>query len=128
VEAAYADCSLVAVPSISEHGGPESFGRTVIEAWAHAKPVVAFACGGPGYLIRDGVDGFLVPEKNVDLLAERIRTLAIEPARREAMGQAGLRRATSDFSVASVAGALIHTLNGLNAERALHAGREEGLA
>src|SRR5207253_2164821 len=35
-------CRCVVVASVSNSGGPETFGRTVIEAWAHRKPVVAF--------------------------------------------------------------------------------------
>jgi glycosyltransferase involved in cell wall biosynthesis len=39
----------------------EPLGNVVIEAWARGKPVVAAASQGPRALIRDGIDGVLVP-------------------------------------------------------------------
>lgn len=112
VSALYANSRCVAVPSISDHGGPESFGRTVIEAWAHGKPVVAFSCGGPKYLIRDTVDGFLVPEKDTPRFAQKLRLLALDEKLSLELGQAGKSRAAVEFSAAGVAAAIVHTLNG----------------
>ena len=56
--------------SISEFGGPETFGRTIIEAWSYKKPVIAFACGGPKYIITNEKNGLLVPEKSVEKLSD----------------------------------------------------------
>lgn len=102
----YRNAAVVVIPSISQFGGPETFGRTVIEAWAHARPVVAFSTGGPKYLIRDGLDGYLVPEGNEALLARRIEALIENPALAARMGEQGRQRALHEFSVPHIAGQL----------------------
>jgi len=58
--------------SISQYGGPETFGRTILEAWKYQKPVISFNCGGPKYIIDNGVNGFLVEEKNTKELSQKI--------------------------------------------------------
>ena len=93
----YASGSVFVVSSLSEHPGPETFCRVVIEAWSYRKPVVAFNVGGPKYLIRDGEDGFLVEEKNIEQLADRVLTLLRDPALRARMGEAGWRRTHEEF-------------------------------
>jgi len=72
IKSFYDESYIVLNTSISEFGGPETFGRTILEAWAYKKPVVSFNCGGPKYLIDNGVDGILVPEGNVELLSNAI--------------------------------------------------------
>ncbi len=54
---------------------PESFGRTVAEALAMNTPVVAAAHGGVLDIIRDGVDGFLVPPGDAKALAEALQKI-----------------------------------------------------
>lgn len=94
------------VPSLSMAPGPETFSRIIIEAWAHEKPVIAFATGGPKYLIDDGTDGLLVEEKNVAALAQAMESLLASPARREAMGRHGFEKVRDRFDPATLAGEL----------------------
>ncbi len=54
---------------------PEPFGRVIIEAMAAAIPVIANPLGGPAEIIDDGVDGFLIPSSNTQVLMDRIRQL-----------------------------------------------------
>lgn len=98
------------VPSLSTLPGPESFSRIIIEAWSHARPVIAFACGGPRLLIAHGSDGFLVEERNVAQLAGRIEELLSSPALTARMGEAGERKARSQFSPAGIARDLLSRL------------------
>jgi len=72
-------CKCVVVASVSHSGGPETFGRTVIEAWAHRKPVVAFAAGGVRHLIEHEKDGLMVPEGDDEGLAEALWRLHADP-------------------------------------------------
>lgn len=68
---------------------PEAFGRTVVEAQAMARPVIAADLGGPRETVTHGVTGWLVPPGNVDALAGQIReVLAMSPSALEAVGQA----------------------------------------
>ncbi len=95
------------VPSLSILPGPESFSRIIIEAWAHARPVIAFACGGPRLLIEDGVDGFLVTERDTGQLAERMDQLLTSPALTNELGRKGEAKARAQFSPASIARELL---------------------
>ncbi len=54
---------------------PESFGRTVAEALALNTPVIAAAHGGVLDIVRDGVDGFLVPPGDEKALAAAIQKI-----------------------------------------------------
>lgn len=100
------------IPSLSTPPGPESFCRIIIEAWAHARPVVSFATGGPRYLIRDGVDGFLVEERNVAALGARLRELLADPTLRARLGAAGAARVRTEFDPATLSARLHDRLLG----------------
>lgn len=71
----------------------ESFGLAALEAMACGTPVVASDVGGLSYLVRDGVTGFLVPEGNAELFADKISLLLHDPKLRIAMGKRGIEEA-----------------------------------
>lgn len=54
---------------------PETFGRTIAEAQAMARVVVAFAHGGACELIKDGQTGFLTPVGDSEALAHALDTI-----------------------------------------------------
>lgn len=68
----YSNADVIVNTSVSEYGGPETFGRTIIEAWSYGKPVIAFNCGGPKYLVKNGINGFLVKEKDFRELESKL--------------------------------------------------------
>lgn len=67
-----ADIDVLVVPSI----WPENHPLTIAEALAHRVPVVASALGGIPEMVKDGVNGRLVPPGNPEALAEVLRGLA----------------------------------------------------
>jgi len=68
--------------------GGESFGMVLTEAFAAGTPVVASDIAGYRDVVRDGVDGVLVPRGDAQALAETLRDLYEEPVRRAAMARA----------------------------------------
>ena len=76
-----AAAAVVVVPSRSE-----ALGAVNIEALAVGTPVVAVDVGGIGEVVRDGVDGYLVPPNDVAALGDRIGCLLADPAQRVALG------------------------------------------
>jgi phosphatidyl-myo-inositol alpha-mannosyltransferase len=68
--------------------GGESFGMVLTEAFAAGTPVVASDIAGYRDVVRDGVDGVLVPRGDAQALAETLRDLWDEPVRRAAMARA----------------------------------------
>jgi D-inositol-3-phosphate glycosyltransferase len=67
----------------------ESFGLVAIESMACGTPVVATRVGGLTSIVRDGETGLLVPWRDADLFAERLRrVLEDEPLRQYLAGQA----------------------------------------
>ncbi len=78
------DADVLCAPSL----GGESFGMVLTEAFAAGTPVVASDIAGYRDVVRDGIDGVLVPPADAQALAEALRDLWEEPSRRAAMARA----------------------------------------
>ena len=69
----------------------EPFGLVLPEAMSCGLPVVAFDCPyGPADIITDGVDGFLILDRNIEAFADRVCQLIEDEALRKKMGKAGV--------------------------------------
>jgi glycosyltransferase involved in cell wall biosynthesis len=53
----------------------ETFGMTILEAFAYGRPVIAPPVGGPAELVKDDVNGYLVDSRNSKRLDECLRLL-----------------------------------------------------
>lgn len=58
------------------HVGEEDFGISMVEALAAGTPVVALGAGGALDIVRDGVDGVLLPRAGVAELRDAVRRVA----------------------------------------------------
>jgi glycosyltransferase involved in cell wall biosynthesis len=65
------------------------------QAMACACPVVASNHTGAEDLMTDGVEGFIVPMRNVSGLTEKLQQLADEPMLRDSMGEKALQKVQS---------------------------------
>jgi glycosyltransferase involved in cell wall biosynthesis len=66
---------------------PEAFGRTVIEAQAMARPVIASDLGAPRETVEEGVTGWRVPPGDPAALAAALAAaLVLPPEARQALG------------------------------------------
>lgn len=78
----YAAAEMVIMPSHYE-----SFGMVALEAMAMGRPVIASEVGGLAFLVNDGENGFHVPSRDPEALAERIYELLTNQECREQLGQ-----------------------------------------
>jgi glycosyltransferase involved in cell wall biosynthesis len=76
----------------------EGFGRTIIEAMSLRKPVIAFDSGGPKEIIKDNVNGFLIPVDDLDLFSKKILILYKNPSLAAKMGGFGFEIYKENFS------------------------------
>jgi glycosyltransferase involved in cell wall biosynthesis len=82
---------------LSSHA--EGISNAVLEAMAMALPVVTTNAGGMAEAIRDGIDGFVVPVRDIPALADRLKTLLTDVGQRERMGRSARSRAEANFSL-----------------------------
>jgi glycogen(starch) synthase len=95
VPALLAGADVVVLPSRYEE-----LGTALVEAMAAGRPVVASAVGGIPELVRDGVDGLLVPPGDPAALAGAIEKLLADPDLAATLGASGRARvAEHDWAV-----------------------------
>jgi phosphatidylinositol alpha-mannosyltransferase len=102
----YAAADVVALPSHIQ----ESFGMILIEGMASGKPVIASDLPGARAVVDHGEDGFLVrPGDAADLARQLNHLLALDEAKRRAMGHAGRRKVEEQYAWPRI-GARLETL------------------
>ncbi len=77
----------------------EAASITLLEAMGCGRAVVATRVGGNPEIVRDEVDGLLVPRGDAAALAEALAGLLVDRARRETMGRAGAARVRERFTI-----------------------------
>lgn len=87
----------------------DGFGLVQIEAMSAGLPVVTTP--NSGSVVRDGLEGFIVPIRDGEAIADRLERLATRPGLLEAMSEAALRRA-EEFTVAKYGERLLRALDG----------------
>lgn len=95
--------SVIVVPSEWHENSPLS----ILEAMAHAKPIVASRIGGIPELVRDGATGFLFEPKNSRELSERLRALLDDAGLRTKLGREARRVVETEYSLSNHATALL---------------------
>jgi glycosyltransferase involved in cell wall biosynthesis len=86
---------LFLMPSITTRTVLEQFGIALIEAMATAVPVISTHAGAIDEVVGDA--GLLVQPNDSFRLAEAIRALALDPARRRSLGEAGRAHVLAHF-------------------------------
>ena len=76
----------------------EGLPLTPIEAYSVGKTVIGTAVDGTPEIIRDGVDGYLVEQRNPVQLAEKMNELIENPETRKNMGIQAMKRYRNEFS------------------------------
>ncbi len=89
---ALAACTFLCLPSMQE-----SFGGVYAEAWCFRKAVIGGRIPPIACVVDDGVDGLLCAQ-DPNELAEAMDFLLANPAKREAMGNAGWRKVQEKYT------------------------------
>ena len=84
----------------------EAFPFVVLEAMAAGRPVVATEVGAIPEMVRDGVDGFVVPPRDASALGARLTQLVADDDLRVRMGASGRARVEEHYAVPVVLGRL----------------------
>lgn len=84
----------------------ESFGRTVAEAMAARRPVIAYEWGALSELVRHGETGFLAPYRDIDAVVEAVVKFCEEDGLIRPMSEAGHAFVRTHFDQANLRRAL----------------------
>jgi glycosyltransferase involved in cell wall biosynthesis len=76
----------------------EGLPRSLVEAAASGRPIITTDVAGCREIVRDGVEGFLVPRGDADVAARALARLAGDPELRHRMGAAAQARFQERFT------------------------------
>lgn len=94
----YAESNIVCLPSTYGEGVP----KVLIEAASCARVCVATDTPGCREIVRDGVNGLLVPAHDIAALTQAVKHLIDSPAKRMKMGAAGRQIVLEGFTLRQV--------------------------
>lgn len=100
---------LLALPSYAE-----TFGMSLVEAMGLGIPVVAARSGGVPYVVRDGVDGFLMDAGDIQMLSKNLETLVDDTSLRVRMGRDAWMDAVKNYKSDVVLDKLENAYKGMN--------------
>ena len=77
---------------------PEPFGLTMLEAMAMARPMIVTNMGGMPEIIKDGINGFIVPVRDFEAMAAKICQLLEDVKLKERFGYTGRQMVESQYT------------------------------
>ncbi len=89
----YSTCTVFVLAAQTVDGSREGFPMVFYEAHTLGAPVISTYGFGSEYVIKNGYNGFLVPQENYTELADAIRKIVLNPELRESMSQHGIEEA-----------------------------------
>lgn len=108
----FAIADIIVFPSYYREGVP----RCLLEAMALKKPIVTTDHGGCREAVENGINGFLVPVRDGNAVAEKVELLILSPELRDKMGNAGFEKAKLEFDEKLIVDALLKNLYQLSDE------------
>jgi alpha-maltose-1-phosphate synthase len=103
------EATVLVLPSVDidyvgkTHKNPELFGLVVAEAFACGTPAIVSDSSALPYVVRDGVDGFVVEQNNAKAISEKIHYLLTNPEAAREFGANARQKAESIFNWDKVA-------------------------
>jgi glycosyltransferase involved in cell wall biosynthesis len=90
-----------------ETGDQDNLPTVLIEAMASGLPIVSSSLAGIPEIITDQINGVLVPQQAPEALASAIRSLLLDPKKRESLGVSGLSTVREKFNLVATVQELI---------------------
>ncbi len=95
----------------------EGIPRALIEAMAMAKPIITTNVAGCREVVDENKNGYLVPVKNVPLLADAmVKFIELDDAKKQMMGRISRKKAISEFDEKIVTQAYLEDINRMFSE------------
>ncbi len=88
--------ALSLVAALSDN---EGFGLTILEAMSSEAAVLASEAGAWPEVVRQGVDGYVVPTNDVQAVSEKLDLMLSDDEKLSAMGKAGRQRIVEHYTV-----------------------------
>lgn len=108
LEHAYRSATVFCLPSIEE-----GLALVIGEALSFGKPIIATTNSGATEIITDGQEGFIVPIRSAEAIADKLQNLADDKLLYQHMKQAATARATSLLGWEETGRNLVKTLSGV---------------
>jgi colanic acid/amylovoran biosynthesis glycosyltransferase len=99
VQKLMAQAHLFVLPSVNLQGDEEGTPVTLMEAQACGIPVVATRTGGIPEVVRDGISGFLVADRDAEALAGRLKFLIEHSEQWPEMGRQGRSHVEQQYDI-----------------------------
>jgi colanic acid/amylovoran biosynthesis glycosyltransferase len=112
------EAHILMAPSVtSSDGDQEGIPNVVKEAMVSGLPVISTLHSGIPELVADGISGFLVPERDVDSLADSLTYLIDHPEAWAEMGRQGRHIVKDRFDITKLNNRLLEIYKGLSANK-----------
>lgn len=108
-----AESHLLLCPSVTVDGEQEGVPNVVKEAMAMGLPVIGTDNGGTSELIENGASGFIVPERDVDAIVDRMAYLIDHPEQWPIFGRKGVNHVQKYYEINSLNDDLVHIYQSL---------------
>ena len=113
----YCLCNVCVVPSIT-YGKADIWVRTVNDAMGAGKPVIATGAVGAAFdMVKDGINGFIVPERDSEALYKAIKKIISEPELAKSMGEKSKRILEQGFTYEHMVRGFMKAIESVNLNR-----------
>jgi glycosyltransferase involved in cell wall biosynthesis len=107
----YEECTVCVLPSkeVADDTATEGFGLALVEAAVHGKPLVGTDHGGISEIIKDGFNGYIIPQGDPKRLSTVLERLLEDKELAQKMGANSLSIARSKFTLESATDRLLES-------------------